>query len=698
MNFSTETLFRLLPAYLRLLDAEEGARNKARLAPTDPRDDADFGPLKTLASLVAREAQVLDAQLSDLYDDSFIETCAPWVIPYLGDLLGLRGLEEIPEGLDLRGRVADALALRARRGTLRALEHAGAESANLPVLAVEYARHMVHAQSMRLVHPAMGAAVDFRDKAALARVGTALERSSRGVEVRRIDTLAKGRHNLGNIGLHVWPLRPWPISNHLLQPVVSGQRMFRFHPLGCDAQLFERAKARPDIRQPTTEADLPIPISRALLAEDVGRFYGDGRAIRIFVGSEEVPLSEIRAAHLGDRSAPGAEPWNRTASADHCLIDPELGRLVVGSNRSGPVRISCNFARPFDIGGGEQARNASIGSIEDAVLIPPSVDLSTRIAEHGGAGTFLLDQSSAYRLGAAIRVPDGGLLRIIAADGRFPSVRLSGTCIITLGKGAKLELNGLRLHAGALQIEGDAQTPGELRLRDCTLVPGHSLDRHGNPLNPGALSLDVRAQGMALLLERSILGPVELASDVEALFVDCILDAGDAATLAIRAPAGSLRQAISLLRSTVAGRVETDSFTGGKSIEDKDADAMPATTDTLFLGATPAITTARRQVGCIRFSLVPDGAVVPRLHRCTRGPIPAFVSRRYADPGYFLLQHADEAIFRGAEQGGEIGAYNGAARTVRQDNLDRSIEDFLRFGHSAGIFFEDTPDRAGRQA
>lgn len=688
MKLTTEDIFALLPAYMRLRDAAEGAAVKGRLDPTDAREAQDFGPLRTLASLIAREAQVVDEQIARLYDDAFIETCAPWVVPYLGDLLGVRGLGEIPEGLDLRARVADALALRARKGTLRALEHAASESANLPVLAVEYGRKLVHAQSMRLTHPAMGAAVDFRDKPGLTRIGAAYERASRGVEVRRIDTRG-GRWNLGNVGLHVWRLRPWPISNHQVNPVVAGRRAFRFHPLGCDAQLFDRAQARPPIEQPMRESALPIPISRALMAEDPGRFYGEGRAIRVFVGNAEVPLAEIRAAHLGDRATGGTEPWNRAPLPDRTLIDPELGRLVVGANRPGPVRVTCRFARPSEIGGGEHDRSASIGSVEDAVAIPPSVVIATRLAENGSIGTFLLEQSTHYRSGGSIAVPDSGVLRLIAAEGRFPTLRLSAPLTITLGRAARVELNGLRMHGGMLRIRGNANAPGTLVLRDCTLVPGLGLDRLGNPVSPGEVSLLIEATGMALICERVVTGPVRLASDVEAGFADCIIDAGSGAARAVFAAPNALRHVLSLTRCTLRGRVETDGFTGGLTAEEETAEGLPATTDTLFLGAAPAVTAARRQVGCIRFSLVPEGSLVPRLYRCIRGPAPVLASLRYADPDYFLLAPGTpDALRRGAENGGEIGAHNRAALTVRDDNIARSIEDFLRFGHAAGIFHE----------
>ncbi len=306
MRLTLDDLFALLPAYMRLRDADEGAAVKSRLAPTDPRLPVDFGPLRTLASLIAREAQVSDEALDDLYDNAFIETCAPWAVPYLGELLGVRGLQDIPEGLDLRARVADALALRARKGTLRALEHAASEAANLPVMAVEYGRRLVHAQSMRLVHPAMGAAADFRDRPGLARIGTAFERASRGVEVRRIDTSARGRWNLGNVGLHVWRLRPWPLTHHLVNPAAAGRRIFRFHPLGCDARLFDRAEARAPIEQPMRESALPVAITRALMAEDPGRFYGENRALRVFVGDVAVPpvARSPRSAAANSRAAP----------------------------------------------------------------------------------------------------------------------------------------------------------------------------------------------------------------------------------------------------------------------------------------------------------------------------------------------------------------------------------------------------------
>ena len=293
-------------------------------------------------------------------------------------------------------------------------------------------------------------------------------------------------------------------------------------------------------------------------------------------------------------------------------------------------------------------------------------------------------------MGDAIAVPDDGLLRIVASDGHFPTVAIPGTLTVTLGRNGRLELNGLRLHGGGVIFNGNASVPGTVILRDCTLVPGLSLGRDGNAVSPGAVSIQIGTPGMALICDRVITGPVRLLSDAEAGFSDCIIDAGDSADPALFAPAASVRHVVSLTRCTVRGQVATGSFTGSVTAGEAQADGLPATSDTLFLGRPPGIEATHRQTGCIRFSLVPMGALVPRLYRCPRGPAPVMTSLRYADPGYMLLAPGtSEALRRGAEDGGEIGACNRAALTVRADNIARSNQDFLRFGHAAGVFHQN---------
>ena len=56
-----DRLYALLPAVYRI------------------RDQAQGEPLRALIGLIAKEFEALEETVEQLYDDQFIETCAPWV-------------------------------------------------------------------------------------------------------------------------------------------------------------------------------------------------------------------------------------------------------------------------------------------------------------------------------------------------------------------------------------------------------------------------------------------------------------------------------------------------------------------------------------------------------------------------------------------------------------------------------------------
>jgi hypothetical protein len=124
----------------------------------------------------------------------------------------------------------------------------------------------------------------------------------------------------------------------------------------------------------------------------------------------------------------------------------------------------------------------------------------------------------------------------------------------------------------------------------------------------------------------------------------------------------------------------------------------------------------RRQRGCTRFCYVPAGSRVPRRYRCQpdvalvqfaenrnttvdaltgaeRSAVetrltPTFTSIRYGEPGYAQLSRscADE-IRTGAEDGAEMGGFKRLQQPQREANLRTALEEYLRFGLEAGIFF-----------
>src|SRR5690242_6345489 len=126
MSFTIERLYQLLPAIYRIRDVEQG-------------DGEQGGPLKALLSVVAGEIAVLEDNLAQLYDDQFIETCAEWVVPYLGDLLGARGLQAIAPGMfSQRAFVANTLAYRRRKGTAVMLEQLARDITGWDARVVEF--------------------------------------------------------------------------------------------------------------------------------------------------------------------------------------------------------------------------------------------------------------------------------------------------------------------------------------------------------------------------------------------------------------------------------------------------------------------------------------------------------------------------------------------------------------------------------
>jgi hypothetical protein len=101
----------------------------------------------------------------------------------------------------------------------------------------------------------------------------------------------------------------------------------------------------------------------------------------------------------------------------------------------------------------------------------------------------------------------------------------------------------------------------------------------------------------------------------------------------------------------------------------------------------------RRQEGCVRFCYVPPGSVTPRHYRCIPDndhpdALPHFTSLRYGDPGYGQLRHAtDKSIRQGADDEGEMGVMHALFQPQRESNLLIRLEEYLRFGLHAGVFY-----------
>src|SRR5215218_1941586 len=101
--------------------------------------DAGTEQLRLFLDIVEDELRRLVEDVDGLHDNWFIETCDEWVVPYIGDLLGVRALAPIPDGAaSQRAFVANTLAYRRGKGTAAMLEQLARDVTGWPARAVEY--------------------------------------------------------------------------------------------------------------------------------------------------------------------------------------------------------------------------------------------------------------------------------------------------------------------------------------------------------------------------------------------------------------------------------------------------------------------------------------------------------------------------------------------------------------------------------
>jgi hypothetical protein len=245
-------LFNLLPSIYQIRDANQG------------------GALQNLFAILQDAHDAVGQDITNLYENWFIETCAEWVVPYIGDLLGVAPLNtaDIP-GVTARAYVAHTLSYRQRKGTPIVLQQLAQDVTNWPACAVQFFQLLATTQYMNHLRLQNLAAPDLRNVDPLQLIGGPFDSISRTVDVRGIvgpaisvaqtsgpnpDTvLIRGKYNLPNIGLFVWRLKSYAIEGVTPREVMDGTNTrYRFNPIGLDEPLYN---------QPTPPAAAFIPVT-----------------------------------------------------------------------------------------------------------------------------------------------------------------------------------------------------------------------------------------------------------------------------------------------------------------------------------------------------------------------------------------------------------------------------------------------------
>jgi hypothetical protein len=693
-TLNADRLYALLPAVYRIRDEQQGH------------------PLRALVALIAQEFEALEENVEQLYDDQFIETCAEWVAPYIGDLIGYRPLHGVASAIaSSRAEVANTIGYRRRKGTAAMLEQLARDVTDWPARAVEFFEQLATTQYMNHVRLHAPATADLRSTPKMLQQGGPFNAVAHCAEMRRPEA-GSGRYNIPNVGIFLWRLQPFRLSDVPLTPDPGDAtgRKFRFNPLGADQPLFRWPLTETLISHIAEPANVPDPINLRLMARAVKAAATDPTGADDYGRGESIVLSRPNANPalppipigvadicIGDlRDVAGGWAHEATLATDKISIDPRLGRVLLGTSVTGPIlgTFHSGFSRP--IGGGEYERSPSDVTQGVRRSASQAEALQAHLDAISGGGRLVIEDSLAYaqtpvfKVDPVVAAGASGLEVVVAArNGARPLVAAGGTVQLQIGARGKLVLDGLVISGAELQLvvaAGDNE-PRELVLRHCTLVPGLALNNDGSAVAPGAPSLVVDHAFTRVTLEQCIVGPLRIDEDTTISLTDCIVDAGSPEASAFEGTVGDGPGAeMTIQDSTVIGKPHVR--------------LMRLASDTIFFAQLAAADTwaaplwvERKQEGCVRFCFTPNGSLLPRHFHCVpddRHPhvLPHFTSLRHGDPGYAQLRSAtDRAIREGAADGGEIGVMHPLHQPQRETNLRIRLDEYLRFGLHAGIVY-----------
>ncbi|MGZ9174690.1 MAG: hypothetical protein ACXW52_24130, partial [Candidatus Binatia bacterium] len=419
----------------------------------------------------------------------------------------------------------------------------------------------------------------------------------------------------------------------------------------------------------------------------------------------------IQICNLSD-SAGG---WAHTPPpAGKIAIDPVLGRIACGDVQAQPPQVTFHYGFSADMGAGEYDRAATLTEKPTAAVSVPipnaTIQAALAIVQPAG-GVAEITDSGRYVETPVLNAASATKVELRAANERRPTLVLGGAWEITGGDQAEVTLNGLLITGGALRV---SNTPGNqlrrLRLRHCTLVPG------AEP----ALVVDIA--NVTVEIDHCIVGPLRVAAGSTVRIANSMVDATAETNVAYcgteSVPAGQPEAAggaVEILNSTVIGKVRSGEF--------------KLVANAIFVAALSAgdnwpapVRSEKKQQGCVRFSYLPPGSLTPRRYRCqpdfeiaaridgaekaAGGPIdatevnairadveswlaPSFSTLRYGLASYGQLRLTCPAQIRaGADDEAEMGAFHDLYQPQRETNLRVRLDEYLRFGLEAGVFYD----------
>lgn len=751
----TVELFNLLPALYRTRDIElaqslalltssetaELNALKALIPPLSIDQQARLdeltakstrGPLQSLLLVVQEQLAVLAEDLDQLYDDQFIETCASWVIPYIGDLIGYQSVKGIaPAIANRRADVAETISLRRRKGTVLVMEQLARDVTGWGAHAVEFFQVLGDTQYMNHLRLWSYYGPNLRCWKVGTYITRGFDRTPHKVDVRRI-AARRGRYNIQNIGIFLWSLNAYRVTMQQASVSAADAQSLRFNALGMDIPLFHRAISQGDeIAERARPFNVPDRLKRRVLCDDLPNgvgsvYYGEGKSLVIYLDDEVLNPYEIKVATLAGADGSWAN-MPAAGSLFRAVVDPELGRIALPPAAAGgslpAVKVSYHYGFNADMGGGEYPRSDTFLVRDDAFVFPfpdtaaipryatlqQALDFAAGELTASGAVAVEIGNSEIHPQGGtldlSVDVPAGCTIELRAANETRPTLLLSSEIVVSGEGNSTFALNGLLIaasagmtpgspspaalvHVPATRPDGSPNLLETLAVRHSTLVPGWSVLADGTPQFGTAATLIAEAAGTTVSASQSILGAVRTIEFVTVKASDSIIDATDPTNVAFAdlddvSGGGEL----TLDGCSVVGKVH--------------AVLLRLVSNTIFWAGllagdtwTTALISDRKQEGCIRFSFLPAGAKTPRRFECVErviaGPQPIFFALRYGRPGYLkLLTSTPDVVRRGADDGGEMGAYHFVLAPLRETDLRVRMEEYMPVGLEFGFIYQN---------
>lgn len=722
MSVSSQKLYDLLPTVYRLRDAEHNE------------------VLKSYLSVFAEQIAVMEENIDQLYDDQFIETCAEWMVPYIGDLIGYKPLHtKVTNELSQRAEVANTIAYRRRKGTATMLEQLARDVTGWPARVVEFFQILATTQFMNHKRLQNKYAPDLLNWQGLQSINTAFDTAAHTVDVRHIDT-DLGKHNIKNIGIYLWRLQSYSLTHFPLLPISPGR--YFLTPLQHDIPIFNKPVAESSITHLAEPLNVPHAINRRSMDAELLAYYGEGKSITIYEDDNDTDgkldlISEniIRVCCLAGPDGnwinePVDEPVDPLGDPSILkrivAIDPETGRIAIPPHMiSDAPNLWATFHYGFseNMSGGEYERTSASDS---AISVGGSQSIQTALNNLSGDGVVEITDSGRYTENLSIEVTVENQITLSAANEHRPYILLDDDFEIigdepAIGEeGGVVTLDGLLIAGGAIVIPETNNGLRLLRLRHCTLVPGMNLDQNGEPVNSGVPSIIVMSNDVKIEIEDCIIGGLRVVEGAEVSIENSIIDANSSDAVAYSAiNSVSAGAPLIIKNTTVTGKVHTrimelasncifcavlsdDDIAGGEWLSPVQAE--------------------RKQQGCVRFSYVPLNARLPRRFRCQpelaineaiqniqteqnvilgsaqkqviRSRVsnrvkPVFKNSRYGQPAYIQIAlSCAKEILTGADDESEMGVFHNLFQPQRETNLKLRLKEYLRFGLDAGIFYE----------